>query len=173
MYAGSDEPMPYLIVFSHRSTKKSSIFFNFFRCFFRKDVKKPVPFSETDFFSSLFVRELSQDNGCKHHHTAQDFPAGQSLTQKHPARQHRDHGFQAEDQRGHCGIHLLLSDDLQCITDPAGKNSGIKDRQPGRTNRSCLRFFKKKHRDRRKDSADHGTGYRKASLHPPLVKSDQ
>ena len=79
----------------------------------------------------LKVRKLYQHNCRKHQNTSEKLTSGERLVENHPSCKNGENGFQTHQKGSCCRIQSFLADDLQCIANPRGENSGIENRHPG------------------------------------------
>lgn len=100
------------------------------------------------------MRQLSEDDRTEHQYAAQDLASAQTLSQDQPSGNHRDTGFETEDQRGYGRIHVFLTDDLKSVGNTAGQDSGIEERNFGSKNATEIRTLKKQCRNSGEDAAD-------------------
>ena len=102
----------------------------------------------------FFLRQLSEDDRTEHQHTAQDLAPAQTLSEDQPSGDHRNTGFETEDQRGYGRIHVFLTDDMKSVGNTAGQDSGIEKRDFGSKNAAEIRAFKEQCRNSGEDAAD-------------------
>ncbi len=84
--------------------------------------------------------------------------------QQQPARQHRNHRFQAENQRRDRRVGIPLPDDLAGIRYTAAHHARVQDGHPRGQNLPEGRFFKHKHSHRAKQAT--GKKLDTGQLHP-------
>ena len=76
------------------------------------------------------LSELSQDNCNEYNSTSYHFFRGKMLMENYPSTKHGEYRLQAKNKRSFCRFHVFLSENLECIRNAAGHNSGIHNREP-------------------------------------------
>ena len=92
-------------------------------------------------FSDFACRQLGKYYSYKNNNASEHFPESHGLMEYEPSEENRKYRFHAHNERSNGGIRCSLPQNLERISNTAGKDTGVQYRKSGFPNSSKRRRF--------------------------------